>query len=321
MKHMDSPSLTQLQHSETRYRRLFETAQDGILILNARSGQVVDANPYIAELLGYSQAELAGKEVWDLGLFCDVTASKAVFATLQRTGYARHDDLPLLSKDGRRIDVEFVSNRYREGDGTVIQCNIRDISQRKYRQAALQRAATIDDLTGVANRRHILNAALEELQRAHRYRRPLSLLMLDLDHFKQVNDQYGHAVGDRALRTFAGVCRMIVRNADLIGRLGGEEFVVLLPETQLPAAVDAAQRLRAAIAAVPLLPEREDSPTITVSIGVATTGDGQETLHELLVRADRQLYRCKEGGRNRVCADETAAEVQPQAAEPVASQL
>lgn len=296
-------TLQRLSASEIRYRRLFEAAQDGILIVDAQSGEVLDANPYIAELLGFSPAELSGRKLWELGLFSDRTTIKAVFATLQRTGYARHDDLPLLSKDGRRVDVEFVSNAYHEGRGDVIQCNIRDISQRKYQQAELQRAANTDDLTGLANRRRILSAALDELQRAHRYRRPLSLLILDVDLFKSINDTYGHAVGDRALRAFADVCRAIVRNADLVGRLGGEEFAVLLPETGTQAAVEAAERLRVAIAAIRLQSDHDDTPGMTVSIGVATTSDGQETLHQLLAHADAQLYRAKESGRNRVCAD------------------
>lgn len=296
-------NLDQLLQSETRYRRLFESAQDGILIVDAGNGQVLDANPYIAELLGFLPAELLGKNLWDLGLFADVSAIKSVFAKLQGAGYARHDDLPLLSKDGHRVDVEFVSNRYREGDADVIQCNIRNIAQRKHQQAELQRVANTDDLTGLANRRHILSAAVDELKRAQRYRRPLSLLILDIDHFKRINDTCGHAIGDRALRVFADTCQRVIRDADLIGRLGGEEFIVLMPETPQQAAVDAAERLRAEIAAIKLLPDREDCPTSTVSIGVATTQFGDEPLNSLMMRADDQLYRAKETGRNRVCAE------------------
>lgn len=322
MIHKDGTSnLDQLRQSETRYRRLFESAQDGILIVDARDGQVLDANPFIAELLGFSPAELSGRKLWELGLFRDTTAIKSVFATLQDSGYARHEDLPLKSKDGRQVDVEFVSNRYREGDAEVIQCNIRDISRRKLLQDQLRQAADTDELTGLANRRHILELAQNELQRARRYRRSLSVLMLDIDNFKRINDTYGHAVGDRALRAFADSCRIIIRNADLIGRLGGEEFIVLMPETPQQAAVEAADRLRIAVAAVKLLPECDRCPPVTASIGVATTADGAEHLDCLLQRADRQLYRAKDAGRNCVCADEIAAAVPPQAVEPVASKL
>ena len=122
---------TELRASETRYRRLFESAQDGILILDAETGQVVDANPFLISLLGYSHADFLGKNVWDFGPFKDVAISKDAFKELQDKGYARYEDLPLQTRDGRLINVEFVSNVYWVGQTKVIQCNIRDITQRK----------------------------------------------------------------------------------------------------------------------------------------------------------------------------------------------
>jgi PAS domain S-box-containing protein len=126
--------------SEVRYRRLFETAQDGILIVDARTGRVFDANPFLTELLGYSHDELVGKELWEIGLFRDIESNKAAFRTLQEKGYIRYDDLPLLTKDGRHIEVEFVSNVYAVGEARVIQCNIRDITDRKRAEEAVRAA-------------------------------------------------------------------------------------------------------------------------------------------------------------------------------------
>jgi len=120
-----------LQASETRYRRLFESAKDGILILDAESAQVVDANPFLISLLGYSHADLLGKRLWDLGPFKDVTVSRDAFRQLQEKDYVRYEDLPLETRDGRLINVEFVSNVYLVGKTRVIQCNIRDITERK----------------------------------------------------------------------------------------------------------------------------------------------------------------------------------------------
>jgi len=120
-----------LRASETRYRRLFESAKDGILILDAETGQVLDANPFLISLLGYTHADLLGKNVWDLGPFKNVAVSKAAFKELQDKEYVRHEDLPLQTRDGRLISVEFVSNVYWVGQDRVIQCNIRDITQRK----------------------------------------------------------------------------------------------------------------------------------------------------------------------------------------------
>jgi PAS domain S-box-containing protein len=122
---------TAVSLSETRYRRLFESAKDGILILDAETAQIADANPFIAALLGYSQHDLLGKELWQIGLFADAAASKVAMQDLQEKHYIRYDDLPLETKAGRRIEVEFVSNVYQEGPQAVIQCNIRDITERK----------------------------------------------------------------------------------------------------------------------------------------------------------------------------------------------
>jgi PAS domain S-box-containing protein len=127
-----------LNISEARYRRLFESAKDGILILDAETARITDANPFIAELLDYSHEELMGKELWQIGVFEDVEASKAAARELQEKRYIRYEDLPLETKAGRRINVQFVSNVYSEGDRPVIQCNIRDISDRKQAEARLR---------------------------------------------------------------------------------------------------------------------------------------------------------------------------------------
>jgi PAS domain S-box-containing protein len=124
--------------SEVRYRRLFETAQDGILILDADTGRIADVNPFLVALLGRPQHELAGKQLWEIGLFKDAERSRAAFQALQEQGYIRYEDLPLETRDGRRIDVEFVSNVYPVGETRVIQCNIRDITARKRAEEALQ---------------------------------------------------------------------------------------------------------------------------------------------------------------------------------------
>lgn len=141
-----------LQASEIRYRRLFESAQDGILILDAESGQIVDVNPYLIEMLGFSKEELAGKELWEIGAFKDIVASKLAFDELQQRGYIRYENLPLESREGLVKQVEFVSNSYLAGESRVIQCNIRDITERKLAEEELRRT----------NQR--LEGALAELQ-------------------------------------------------------------------------------------------------------------------------------------------------------------
>ena len=127
-----------LTHSELRYRRLFEAAHDGILMLDPASRQIIDVNPFMVSLLGYTYEHFIGKELFEIGLLRDAAANRAAFRELQRSGCIRYDDLPLRTRDGRQIAVEFVSNLYREGDHQIIQCNIRDISGRKLSDAALR---------------------------------------------------------------------------------------------------------------------------------------------------------------------------------------
>jgi len=152
-----------LEISETRYRRLFEAAQDGILILDAETGQIFDVNPFLIEMLGYSHEDFLGKKLWEIGAFKDVEASKVNFGELQNKGYVRYDDLPLETKDGRSIAVEFVSNVYRVNHHKVIQCNIRDITARKLLGEALQKAHDEMELK-VTERTTELRKALSEIQ-------------------------------------------------------------------------------------------------------------------------------------------------------------
>ena len=139
---MQIPSNFKLHQSELRYRRLFESAQDGILILDFSSGKIEDANPFLLELLGYSKEELIGKVLWELGAMVDKVAAIRAFDTLKETGYIRYDDLPLRTKQGLDIDVEFVSNAYGVNGDRVIQCNIRDITAKKQAEDAFIEAQT-----------------------------------------------------------------------------------------------------------------------------------------------------------------------------------
>ena len=128
---VDASDNSTLRTSEIRYRRLFESARDGILILNALSLKITDVNPFMMELLGYSHDEFLGKELWEIGLFGDKNASQHAFKDLQSNGYLRYENLPLQTTDGKLREVEFVSNVYEEDRRPVIQCNIRDITDRK----------------------------------------------------------------------------------------------------------------------------------------------------------------------------------------------
>jgi diguanylate cyclase (GGDEF)-like protein len=175
-----------------------------------------------------------------------------------------------------------------------------EMAHRRKIEEELRYWATTDSLTGIANRRHFLDLAEREIQRSRRYCRPLSVLVLDVDHFKAVNDSFGHAAGDETLKAIIRVAVSRLRDTDLLGRLGGEEFGVLLPETDLDGARDLAERLRTAIAAQPVA-IGETEVRATVSIGCASLAEVEDEEGDaLFARADQALYRAKEGGRNRV---------------------
>jgi diguanylate cyclase (GGDEF)-like protein len=174
-------------------------------------------------------------------------------------------------------------------------------NERNYLQRELENKAHVDYLTGVSNRRHFMEKANLDLLRAVRYDSPLSILMLDIDFFKKINDSHGHKAGDAVLMKLAAICRQTLREVDIIGRIGGEEFAILLPETKLPEAVEVAERLRVAVtrAKVPL--ESGGLPLqFTVSIGVTSLAAKEDNLDVLLNRADKAMYEAKETGRNKV---------------------
>ena len=161
------------------------------------------------------------------------------------------------------------------------------------------RLANQDALTGAANRRAVLEALESELARAQRQRTPLALLMLDIDHFKRVNDQHGHLAGDQVLRHFVHVVRQRLRAQDFLGRYGGEEFLLLLPDTDLAGAQQLAQQLCQAVQAAPC-DWQGQTIAVTVSVGIASTGTSQQADGETLLQAaDQALYRAKDKGRNR----------------------
>jgi PAS domain S-box-containing protein/putative nucleotidyltransferase with HDIG domain len=156
-----APKVQPLRNSELRYRRLFEAAQDGILIVNAKTGLINDVNPYLINLLGYSRDEFLGKRLWEVGAFKDIETSKDSFLALQKEKFSRYADLPLKAKDGRLVQVEFVSNLYMEGDEKVIQCNIRDNRARKATEDALQ--AKDDALVCMLENQHAHSLLIEKL--------------------------------------------------------------------------------------------------------------------------------------------------------------
>lgn len=167
-------------------------------------------------------------------------------------------------------------------------------------EAKLKQQANVDYLTHAYNRRHFTEQGHLNLARAHRYGTPLSLIMLDIDFFKRVNDTYGHDQGDQVLIKLCQLCKKELREVDILGRIGGEEFAVLLPETGLEQAHEVAERLRTVVAESELPLANDQTLRFTISLGVATLKP-KDTLDSLLITADRALYEAKQAGRNKVC--------------------
>ncbi|MBF0203088.1 MAG: GGDEF domain-containing protein [Desulfamplus sp.] len=208
------------------------------------------------------------------------------------------NDWKLWRKDGTAFDVELVSTPIRENDrieGAVILFS--DISERKRLERELTQLATMDSLTGIINRRFFMERAEEEISRAVRYNHPITFFMMDIDHFKNVNDTYGHHAGDVVLKNVSQICLDSLRLNDLFGRIGGEEFAVLLPETPLEHAKIVAERIRQSIEKVRW---NIDGITVscTMSIGISQLQRNSKGLHQLMKAADDALYDAKNSGRN-----------------------
>ncbi|HWH79416.1 MAG TPA: diguanylate cyclase [Candidatus Binatus sp.] len=464
-----------LRASEVRYRRLFETAKDGILLLDAVTGRITDVNPFLEDLLGYSHTDLIGKALWEIGPVKDIAASQDAMRQLQNKEYIRYENLPLQTKVGQQIQVEFVSNVYIVDRRRVIQCNVRDITARRHAEdgilkaneelkvslAELQRrdqdmtslirlnemlhtcasqteafqvvahvaielfagqsgglammsapsqnmelvanwgdqtvlksefspedcwalrrgqihvvsdrqaglicrhvidqpeigylcvpllihggitallchtgaagstkgsikrqhlalavAETIkvslynlklredlreqaihDPLTGLSNRRYLEDNLERELHRARRGNSPLCVVMLDVDNLKLVNDTFGHDAGDTILRELAQALLEKLRKSDLACRYGGDEFVLVLPDSSLADTRQRVEQIR------DLIKERQIQHgglvlgPITLSAGIAGAPENGSTAAELIQAADHAMYAAKQAGRNRV---------------------
>jgi diguanylate cyclase (GGDEF)-like protein/PAS domain S-box-containing protein len=471
-----------LEESEARYRRLFETAKDGILILDGDTGRITDANPYLQDMLGYSKAELVGKALWEIGPVKNITASQEAMRQLQYKEYIRFEDLPLETRGGEHKQVEFISNVYQVNGWRVIQCNIRDITARKHAEAQVQTAnnellalvdelrlhdremqlhnrmndllqsctteseayqvisltaadvfpshsgslailpaadqplevvaswgpdvmmeftfpledcwalrrgqlhevldpqtgllcrhftrvpqagylclpltvqgetlgvlnltehagrksrhqlgsqqlavtvsetiklslsnlrlrdelrqqAIRDPLTDLFNRRYLEEALPRELYQSQRREMPLSIVMLDLDGFKQFNDSFGHGPGDALLREFGRALHKHLRKSDISCRYGGDEFLLVMPDSSIADTQERLEQLRISLKSLQIHYGEQVMVMITFSAGIAQTPEHGTTTAELLRAADEALYAAKQTGGERTVVYQSA---------------
>ena len=286
-----------IEKAKREWEQTFDTVPDLIAIID-QNHKIMRINRAMAEKLNLSPRDAVGLNCYEV---CH-GANEPI------------PTCPLLqsSKDGNEHTAEILETRL--GGAFLVSVTplpngnpdtkmfvhvARDITERKAFEERLSKLALTDGLTNIWNRRHFMYLAGHELERTRRYGGALAIMMIDLDHFKVVNDTYGHEAGDRALKKVAEVVSAMLRKVDIFARIGGEEFVIALPETGLEQAVHVAERLRGNLAGNPIV---NGGPhlNLTVSIGVTVTGQSSPELTTLLKQADTALYKAKEQGRNRV---------------------
>ncbi len=277
---------------------VLDACTDGIIALRYTASSIDGPEQFVVELINAAGEDFLGGKAADFvgkPFPFDTLAPEFFDGVLEAAG-RRLGTVVAHERGGRSFRV----NVHPSGDLFVV--TITDVTQLKRALSEADRLAAVDSLTGVFSRRAIEDAIGKEYHRSVRYSRPLALMMLDIDYFKRANDRHGHAVGDVVLKEVASIVERTLRGQDSIGRVGGDEFVILLPETPLEKAAIVAERLRAALEAAEI---RFDGTVIqiTASFGVAATRLTDENWRDVLGRADRMLYRSKEKGRNRVTVD------------------
>lgn len=296
-----------LQTSEETYRTLFETVPQGIVYQDA-DGRITAANGAAQRILGLTLQQMQGLTSLDPRWHAvhedgsDFPGDEHPAMLALRTGQPVLDVVMGVARpDGSQVWIQInATPMFAHGQLTQVYSTIEDITQRARLAHELQRQATTDHLTGIANRRSLMERIASEFDRFRRHPElHCTLLALDLDHFKLVNDRWGHAAGDAVLVRVAQCMRETTRQHDVVGRSGGEEFMVLLPDTNADEAMALAERLRARIAGSPVRHADRDL-AVTVSIGVSSMQAGDLSADEVMARADRALYRAKHANRNQV---------------------
>ncbi len=281
-----------------RLRMIVNSMDQGLLILE-RCGRIQYANPACDRYLGHAPEDLVGRSLADLLVRAEGAPACAAMDAIGGHGTR---EVNIRHRDGGVRAMDLTMTPMHADDGLFVAL-LHDISHHKQFEDALQRAAMLDPLTQIANRRHFDSFLENAWQRAVRNAQPLSLLVLDVDHFKQYNDTLGHAAGDACLQEVARTLQEHApRATDLAARYGGEEFVLLFADTTAAAAARLAEKIRAAVEALNVpSPRAAPAPALTVSIGVATVVPTQlDEIENLFVCADRAMYAAKAAGRNRV---------------------
>lgn len=294
-----------LMESEERYRVVLEVNPDPVAIYDIE-GRVTYINPAFEQRFGWTFEEVVGKRI-DFVPEENWPETKDAIKKMLSGKKIHSFETRRLNKEGKILDVQISSslflNRDGEAEGSIV--TLRDITARKQAEEELVKTkqdllllSRTDSLTGILNRRAILSQIEIELSRAKRENKKLSLSLLDIDHFKKINDTYGHIVGDNVLRVVVGRISSVVRVYDSLGRFGGEEFLIIIPGAKEVGAYSLCERIRSVVGNKDII-SNGLSIRVTISQGVVTC-DGNAIVDDLIARADKVMYQAKRNGRNRV---------------------
>lgn len=278
-------------------QRVFATSPDCAIISRLQDGVIVDVNDGFTRTTGFPRSEALGRSSLDISLWHDVHDRETLVDLLRTAGECENLPAVLRRRDGRLIDCLVSARTINLGAQPHLISITRDVTEQRKLEAQLQREATTDALTGVANRRHFLATAERLMRDAADRQRPLSLAIVDLDEFKTINDTRGHAAGDAALCQFVAAAGQVLPEDAVIGRLGGDEFGLLLPDMSAAEAVADVEQVASALDVV----FQGQRVPVTISAGVAAASADVD-VEGLIARADTALYQAKASGRNRAVA-------------------
>ena len=301
----------QVKMLEERYRAITETVVDAIISID-EEGRIIICNPATKKIFGYED-EIIGSNITTLmperyrkvhqngmNRYLNTGIPKIIGSTVEVVG---------MKKDGIEFPIELSLSAWRTDDQCYFTGIIRDITERKQMEhiliednKKLEELSTRDSLTNVYNRRYAYRLLEYEFNRSKRYKTPLSCLLIDADHFKKINDRHGHQFGDKVLVYFASLLQKMTRTTDIVSRVGGEEFLVILPDIDMKGAAGFAERLRETISKQKIEYKEENiCVVLTISIGTSSFTENTANITELINQADIALYKAKRLGRNRVC--------------------
>ncbi|QCU90340.1 diguanylate cyclase [Thiomicrorhabdus sediminis] len=300
MKKQLQEQLGLIKVSEQQLRQLIENAPDGFFIHDLE-GNFIDVNKSAYTSLGYSKQELLEKSLFEVEVSLTRNEFKEGIAPLLSEGQAMVVDGLHRRKDGSEFPVTVNIQAFQKAGEVFVFALVRDMTEKQKVQDYMQKLAMTDELTGLANRRSFMEKLNKYLYEAYKTNTPFAVAILDIDHFKQINDTFGHDIGDLALEQFAQHTKDFFRQEDTVARLGGEEFAVILPNCSIEKALQLTDDFRQLVEQYALhFEERSLQFTISIGLSYIQTEDTSLDATQILKQADRALYSAKESGRNKV---------------------